>query len=189
LDAFASQRATEEVDVCVCSLAIALQNPPRDDDDCFDEIFINAEEENAGKSLTIVPTNSNKKFHFFYSQGEVKHLPNDFVFPHMTLCALVTNWFCRNPTTKTLPLKFLVLADFKNRGIKCEHQKMKVLMVMGAVIAGSKQLGLWDGQNGTWDIPRAIDYMKVCGIYLNTQAKQRPVRMIRSAGGLFTIYT
>jgi hypothetical protein len=80
--------------------------------------------------------------------------PNDFVFPHMTLCALVTNWFCRNPSTKTLPLKFLVPVDFKNRGMKCKHQKMKVLM--GAVIAGAKQLGLWDGQNGTWDIPRAI---------------------------------
>ncbi len=33
------------------------------------------------------------------------------------------------------------------------------------------------------------DYMKVCGICLNTQAKQFPVGMIRSAGGLFTIYT
>jgi hypothetical protein len=40
---------------------------------------------------TIVPTNSSKKFHFFYSQGEVKRFTNDFVFPHMTLCALVTN--------------------------------------------------------------------------------------------------
>ncbi len=80
----------KKVDVCVCSSAIALQNPPRDDDDCFDEILVNVEEEAAGKSLTIVPTNSDTKFHFFYSQGEVKCLPNDFVFPHMTLCARVT---------------------------------------------------------------------------------------------------
>ncbi len=56
----------KKVDVCVRSLAIALQNPPRNDDDCFNEIFVNVEEETAGKSLTIVPTNSNKKFHFFY---------------------------------------------------------------------------------------------------------------------------
>jgi hypothetical protein len=41
---------------------------------------------------------------------------------------------------KTLPLKFLVPADVKNRGMKCEHQKMKVLMA--AVIAGAKQLGV-----------------------------------------------
>ncbi len=84
----------------------------------------------------------------------MKRLPNDFVFPHMTLCALVTNWFCGNPCTKAQSLKFLVPADFKNQGMKCEHQKMKVLM--GAVIAGAKQLQLWDGQNGAWDIPRAI---------------------------------
>jgi hypothetical protein len=31
---------------------------------------------------------------------------------------------------------------------------MKVLM--GAVIAGAKQLGLWNGQNSAWDILRAI---------------------------------
>jgi hypothetical protein len=31
---------------------------------------------------------------------------------------------------------------------------MKVLM--GAVIAGAKRLGFWDGQNDAWDIPGAI---------------------------------
>jgi hypothetical protein len=45
-------------------LHFKLQNPPRDNDDCFDEIFVNAEEKNASKSLTIATTNSNKKFHF-----------------------------------------------------------------------------------------------------------------------------
>ncbi len=74
----------KKLDVCVRSSATALQNPPVDDDH-LDEIFVNAEEEIARKSLTIVPTNSSKKFYFFYSQGEVKHLPNDFVFSHMTL--------------------------------------------------------------------------------------------------------
>jgi hypothetical protein len=108
-----NNKLLKKLDVCVCSW-----HPPRDDDDCFDEIFVNAEEEVAGKLLTIVLTNSDKKFHFFYSQGEVKRLPYDFVFPHMPLCAIVTNWFCRNPSAKTLPLKFLVPADFKNRGMK-----------------------------------------------------------------------
>jgi hypothetical protein len=51
----------KKVNVCVPSLAIALQNPPCDDDDHLDEIFVNEEEETAGKSLTIVPTNSSKK--------------------------------------------------------------------------------------------------------------------------------
>ncbi len=35
--------------------------PPWDDDDHLDEILVNEEEETAGKSLTIVPTNSSKK--------------------------------------------------------------------------------------------------------------------------------
>ena len=94
------------------------------------------------------------KFHFFYSQGEVKHLPKDFVFPHMTLCTLVTSWFCGNPSKKTLTLKFPVWADFESNRMKNEHQKMKGLI--DAVISGAKEIGVWDGQNGAWDVPRAI---------------------------------
>jgi hypothetical protein len=45
---------------------------------------------------------------------------------------------------------------------------------------GKMTLGMFQGQ---------YDYMKVCIIYLNTQAKQPPIEMIRLAGGLFTIYT
>jgi hypothetical protein len=53
-------------DVCVLGLATTLQNPCFDDDH-LDEFFVNAKEKTAGKSLTIVPTNSSKKLHFFYS--------------------------------------------------------------------------------------------------------------------------
>ena len=35
-----------------------------------------------------------------------------------------------------------------------ELQKMKGMM--GAVIAGAKQMTVWDGQNGTWDVPRPM---------------------------------
>jgi hypothetical protein len=145
----------KKVDMCLHSLTTALQVP------CFDapgdrvnEIFVNEEKESAGKPLTIVPSNSSKKFHFFYSKGQVKCLPNDFVFPHMGLCALVVNWFCWNPSQKTLPLRFLVPAGLKSRLMKSEHQKMKILM--GAVITGAQQMGVWDGQNGSWDVPQAM---------------------------------
>ena len=108
----------------------------------MNEIIVSAEEETAGKILTIVPSNRSKKFHFFYSKGEVKRLPNDFVFPHMTLCTLVTSWFCGNPSTKTLPFKLLVGANIASKRMKNEHQKMKSMM--GAVIAGAKQFyGCW----------------------------------------------
>ncbi len=84
----------------------------------------------------------------------MKRLPNDFVFPHMGLCALVVSWFCGNPSQKTLPLRFLVPAGLKSRLMKSEHWKMKILM--GAVITGAQQMGVWDGQNGTWDVPQAM---------------------------------
>ena len=97
----------KKVDGCGRSLAIALRDASFSDDHS-NEIFVSAEEETAGKSLIIVPSNRSKKFHFFYSKGEVKHLPKYFVFPHMTLCTLVTSWFCGNPSTETLPLTCLV---------------------------------------------------------------------------------
>ena len=70
------------------------------DDTGFNEIFLTASENVTDKSLTIVPSNRSKKFHFFYSKGEVKRLPNNFVFPHMPLCTLATSWFCGNPSVK-----------------------------------------------------------------------------------------
>ena len=89
----------KKVDGCGQSTAIALQNASFNDDR-LNKNFVSAEEETAGKSLTIVSSNRSKKFHFFYSKGEVKRLAKDFVFPHMTLCTLVTRWFCGNPSTK-----------------------------------------------------------------------------------------
>jgi hypothetical protein len=146
----------KKVDMRLCNSTTALHQDPCFDatGDCVNEIFVNEEEESAGKPLTIVPSNSSKKFHFFYSKGQVKRLPNDFVFPHMGLCALVVNWFCGNPSQKTLPLRFLFPADLKSCLMKNEHWKMKVLM--GVVITGAQQMGVWDGQNGTWDVPRAM---------------------------------
>jgi hypothetical protein len=120
----------------------------------MNEIFVNAEEESAGKPLTIVPAASSKKFHFFYSHGKVKRLPNDFVFPHMGFCALIVNWFCGNPSKKTMPLKLLIPSDFTSRSMKNEFRKMKILL--GAVIARARELGVWDGQNGSWDVARAV---------------------------------
>jgi hypothetical protein len=68
---------------------------------CFDastgdvpEIFGNDAEESVGQQITVV-VNGRRKFHCFYSAGEIIRLPKDFVIPHMGLCALVVNcWFC-----------------------------------------------------------------------------------------------
>ncbi len=84
----------------------------------------------------------------------MKGLLNDFVFHHMGLCALVVSWLCRNPCQKTLPMRLLVPANLKNRSMKNEHWKMNVLT--SAVITGAQQMGVWDGRNGAWDVPWAM---------------------------------
>ncbi len=60
---------------------------------------------------------------------------------------------------------------------------------MGIVIAGAKQLGLWDGWNGAWDIPQAIQLYENVQHFFKYPSQTTPVGMIRSAGGLFTICT
>jgi hypothetical protein len=158
LSRIASMHTTKllkKIDMCLCSSTIAIQVPCFDaPGDSVNEIFVNEKEESARKPLMIVPPNSSKNFHFFYSKGQVKCLPNDFIFPHMGLCALVVNWFCGNPSQKTLPLRFPVPANLKSHSMMSEHRKMKILM--GAVITGAQQMGVWDGQNGAWDVPWAI---------------------------------
>jgi hypothetical protein len=147
----------KKVDACGRESASAVQNAhfAGDGDGAgFDDIFVSPSEEETDKPLTIVPSNRSKKFTFFYSKGEVNRIPHDYVFPHMTLCTLVTSWFCGNPSAKTLPLKYLVWADFKSKKMKNEHRKMKVMM--GAVIAGANQVMEMDCVNGAWDIPRAL---------------------------------
>ena len=64
------------------------------------------------------------------------------------------SWFCRNPSTKLLPLKFLCQADIESNYMRSELQKLKGMM--GAVIARAKQMTVWDGQNGAWDVPRVM---------------------------------
>jgi hypothetical protein len=59
----------KKVYICLRSLTTALHQGPCFDapGDCVNEIFVNEEEESAKKMLRIFPSNSSKKFHFFYS--------------------------------------------------------------------------------------------------------------------------
>ncbi len=54
----------KKVDMCLHSSTTALQGPCFDAPGvCVNEIFVNEEEESAGKPLTIIMLNSIKKFH------------------------------------------------------------------------------------------------------------------------------
>jgi len=64
----------KKVDFCSQASANVVQNARFvgiEDGSAFNDIFLTASEEVTDKSLTIVPSNRSKKFHFFYSQGEV----------------------------------------------------------------------------------------------------------------------
>ncbi len=62
---------------------------------------------------------------------------------------------------------------------------------MDAVIAGAKQIGVWDAQNGAWDVPGQSNCMRACVIYSIMQGNHTPksIGTIRLAGGLFKTYT
>ena len=191
----------KKVDLCVRSSTTALQqieiapfDGPTGDVPSF---FVNdaADESVGGQPLNIVENVSRRKFQYFYSAGgSIRRLPQNFVFPHMGLCALIVNWFCGNPRENTMPLKFIVAADLKGRKMKCEYRKMKVMM--GAVIAGAKELGVWDeGYHGAWDVPRAMrlynevkdmfDYPSLTSTHRSVQISWRTVYnlYIDSRGG------
>ncbi len=61
---------------------------------------------------------NSRRFQFFYSVGKIRRLSKDFTFPHMTLCTIITSWFCGNLSMKTLPFKFLKQFDMKDESTK-----------------------------------------------------------------------
>ena len=99
----------KKVDLCMRNSQKELQVVPLFDSpaDFGNEICVNAEEEAKGKPVTIVPASSKKKFHFFYSNGDLRCLPPKFVFPHMGLCSLIVNWFVGTLAKKLCHLSIL----------------------------------------------------------------------------------
>ncbi len=143
----------KKVGECVRTSNALLQDVvPCSDVHDVPEIFVTDADELAGRPLVIA--NRTNRFQFFFSDGQMKRLPRNFMFPHMGLCALVVNWFCGNPSQRTMPLKFIHPRDLESKKMKCEYRKMKGMI--GAVIAGAKELGVWDGRNGAWDVSRAM---------------------------------
>ncbi len=126
-------------------------------DGISDDFLVNSDgDENFSRPLTIVEesASNSRRFQFFYSVGEIRRLPKDFTFPHMTLCRLITSWFCGNPSTKTLLFKFLEQCDMKDERTKRVFRKMRAMM--DAVIAGAKQVDAWNAQHSTWEVPMAL---------------------------------
>ncbi len=74
-------------------------------------------------SLTIVEPSCGRHFQFFYTGGTLSRVHADFVFPKMTLCTLVTAWYCGNESTKTVPFKLLRATETKKKRGGTSYQK------------------------------------------------------------------
>ena len=70
----------------------------------------------------------------------------------MTLCTLITSWYCGNESTKTVPFKMLRGTEIKNQKERYKLSQMKVLMK--AVQIAGERAGVWQGlaQSGSWDV-------------------------------------
>ena len=65
-----------------------------------------------------------------FSKGTLSRVPPNFVFPIMTLCTLITSWFCGNESTKTIPLKLLRATEIKDKKERYKLSKKKSLMAV-----------------------------------------------------------
>jgi hypothetical protein len=121
----------------------------------YDNIQIGgASEDGDLEGITMVEPDQ-RRFQFFYSAGgTVSRLPEGFVFPKMTLATMLTNWFCGNQNTRTIPFKLLAGRELQNRREKLQLCKMRKLV--NAVIHGAKHLCVWQEQRGAWDIGSAV---------------------------------
>lgn len=94
-------------------------------------------------ALTIVEPSCGRKFQFFFSAGSLSRVPADFVFPKMTLCTLITSWYCGNESTKTVPFKMLRATEIKNKKERYKLSQMKALML--AVEVAAERAEVWQG--------------------------------------------
>jgi hypothetical protein len=81
----------------------------------------------ASSAHTLVDS-SGKRFQIFFSGGVISRVRPDFVSPKMTLCTLITCWFCGNESAKTVLFKLLRPMEIKKVSERHKWSKMKLLM-------------------------------------------------------------
>ncbi len=118
-------------------------------------------------ALTIVEPSCGRKFQFFFSAGNLSRVPVDFVFPKMTLCTLITSWFCGNESTKTVPFKMLRATEIKNKKERYKLSQMKTLML--AVEIAAERAGVWR----SWDVGSTVRLYKSVHRFFTYRSKMK----------------
>ena len=123
----------------------------------------------ATSAHTLVDPGSGKRFQIFYSAGIISRVRADFVFPKMTLCTLITCWFCGNESAKTVPFKLLRPMEIKKVSERYKLSKMKLLM-LGVQLA-AERCGVWRAQRGTWDVGLTVRLYEAVRPYFTYPSK------------------
>ena len=118
---------------------------------------------------TLIDPGSGKRFQIFYSAGIILRVRADFVFPKMTLCTLITCWFCGNESAKTVPFKLLRPMEIKKVSERYKLSKMKLLM-LGVQLA-AERCGVWRAQRGTWDVGLTVRLYEAVRPYFTYPSK------------------
>ncbi len=76
----------------------------------------------------------------------------------MTLCTLITSWYCGNESTKTVPFKMLRATEIKNKKERYKLSQMKVLMLAVEMEIAAERAGVWQDltQRGSWDVGSTV---------------------------------
>jgi len=122
----------------------------------------------ASSAHTLVDP-SGKRFQIFFSAGTISRVRPDFVFPKMTLCTLITSWFCGNESARTMPFRLLRPMEIKKVSERHKWSKMKLLM-KGVQLA-AERCGMWRPQRATWDVGSAVRLYEAVRLYFTYPSK------------------
>ena len=109
-------------------------------------------------AVTLFDRGTGHRFQYFCSAGGIRRLPENFVFPKMSLVTLITSWFSGNESVRTVPYKQLRAADIVKVKERSKLSQMKKLI--SAVEIAAKREGIWNDlaqrQKGSWDVGSTV---------------------------------
>ena len=76
-------------------------------------------------AVTLIDRGNGHRFQYFCSSGGIRRLPENFVFPKMSLVTLITSWFSGNASMRTMPYKQLRAADIAKVKERYKLSQMK----------------------------------------------------------------
>jgi hypothetical protein len=143
-----------------------------------DDVVLQHTRGNTATESTVTMMDPNGGAHkfqvFFGKNGIISRVPSNFMFPEMTLCTLITFWFCGNPRMKIVPLKMISAREIANEKERPKLTKIKAMMQ--AVQLGATKLGVSMEYNGVWDIAASVRLFETVEPLFNYPAMNGKVR-------------